>query len=60
MSKKQKIYIAEFKAKAIKVIEENNGNVTKTASYFAKENQLYCKRFKRTTSLTYLLSLIGA
>jgi transposase len=31
MSKKQKIYTAEFKAKAIKSIEANQGNVSKTA-----------------------------
>ena len=31
MSKKPKIYTAEFKAEAIKAIEENNGNVTGTA-----------------------------
>lgn len=31
MSKKQKIYTAEFKVEAIKVIEENNGNVSETA-----------------------------
>ncbi|RZG44700.1 IS3 family transposase [Acinetobacter wuhouensis] len=31
MSKKQKIYTAEFKAEAIKQIEENKGNVSETA-----------------------------
>ena len=31
MSKKQKIYTAEFKAEAIKAIEENKGNVSETA-----------------------------
>ena len=31
MSKKQKIYTAEFKAEAIKVIESNKGNVSETA-----------------------------
>ena len=31
MSKKQKIYTAEFKAEAIKQIEENKGNVSGTA-----------------------------
>lgn len=31
MSKKQKFYIAEFKAEAIKVIEANKGNVSETA-----------------------------
>lgn len=30
MSKKQKIYTAEFKADAIKAIEENEGNVSET------------------------------
>ncbi len=31
MSKKQKIYTAEFKAEAIKAIELNQGNVSETA-----------------------------
>ena len=31
MSKKQKIYIVEFKAEAIKAIESNKGNVSETA-----------------------------
>jgi len=31
VSKKQKFYTAEFKAEAIKSIEENNRNVTETA-----------------------------
>ena len=31
MSKKQKTYTAEFKAEAIKQIEENKGNVSETA-----------------------------
>jgi len=31
MSKKQKIYTADFKAEAIKQIEENKGNVSETA-----------------------------
>ena len=31
MSKKQKFYTAEFKAEAIKSIEENKGNVSETA-----------------------------
>ena len=31
MSKKQKIYTAEFKAEAIKAIDSNNGNVSETA-----------------------------
>jgi transposase len=31
MSKKQKIYTAEFKAEAIKAIESNQGNVSETA-----------------------------
>ena len=31
MSKKQKFYTAEFKAEAIKTIEENKGNVSETA-----------------------------
>lgn len=31
MSTKQKIYTAEFKAEAIKIIESNNGNVSETA-----------------------------
>lgn len=31
MSKKQKIYTAEFKAEAIKAIGLNNGNVSETA-----------------------------
>ena len=31
MSKKQKFYTAEFKAEAIKAIEENKGNVSETA-----------------------------
>lgn len=31
MSKKQKIYTAEFKAEAIKAIDSNDGNVSETA-----------------------------
>jgi transposase len=31
MSKKQKIYTAEFKAEAIKAIDSNKGNVSETA-----------------------------
>ena len=31
MSKKQKFYTAEFKAGGIKAIEDNHGNVSKTA-----------------------------
>lgn len=31
MSKKQKTYTAEFKAEAIKAIEENQGNVSESA-----------------------------
>ncbi|HAV4964446.1 TPA: transposase [Acinetobacter baumannii] len=31
MSKKHKTYTAEFKAEAIKAIEENKGNVSETA-----------------------------
>ena len=31
MSTKQKIYTAEFKAEAIKIIESNNCNVSETA-----------------------------
>lgn len=31
MSKKQQIYIVEFKAEAIKTIESNNANVSETA-----------------------------
>ncbi len=30
MSKKQKIYTAEFKAEAIKAIEENEGHISET------------------------------
>ncbi len=31
MSKKQKFYTSEFKAEAVKAIEENEGNVSETA-----------------------------
>ena len=33
MSKKQKTYTAEFKAEAIKAIEENQGNVSESARH---------------------------
>ena len=35
MSKKQKFYSAEFKAEAIKAIEENKGNVSETVRQLA-------------------------
>ena len=41
MSKKQKFYTAEFKAEAIKVIEENKGNVSGTARQLGISKQTF-------------------
>jgi len=40
MRKKQNFYTSEFKAEAIKVIEENKGNISETA------RQLHANTFK--------------
>ena len=47
MSKKQKIYTAEFKAEAIKAIEENKGNVSETARQLCISMQTLSNWYKK-------------
>ena len=47
MSKKQKIYTAEFKAEAIKTIEENKGNVSETARQLGISMQTLSNWYKK-------------
>lgn len=47
MSKKQKIYTTEFKAEAIKAIEENRGNVSETARQIGISMQTLSNRYKK-------------
>lgn len=47
MSKKQKIYTAEFKAEAIKAIEENKGNVSETARQLGISMQTLSNWYKK-------------
>lgn len=52
MSKKQKIYTAGFKAKAIKAIEENKGNVSETARQLGISMQTLSNWYNKAKSGT--------
>ncbi len=52
MSKKQKFYTAEFKAEAIKAIEENNGNVSETARQLGISMQTLSNWYNKAKSGT--------
>ena len=47
MSKKQKIYTAEFKAEAIKAIEENKGHVSETVRQLGISMQTLSNYYKK-------------
>ena len=52
MSKKQKFYTTEFKAEAIKQIEENKGNVSETARQLGIFMQTLSNWYSKTKSGT--------
>ena len=52
MSKKPKFYTAEFKAEAIKQIEENKGNVSETARQLGISMQTLSNWYSKAKSGT--------
>jgi len=50
MSKKQKIYTDQFKAEAIKLIDQNNGNVSATARELGISMQTLSNWFNKAKS----------
>lgn len=52
MSKKQKIYTADFKAEAMKQIEENIGNVSETARQLGISMQTLSNWYSKAKSGT--------